>query len=124
MREESSVTDSHNSIVIDDTKVPAAKTLAAVVYALQAASFLLGFTLVVAVIINYVKKEDVQGTWLSSHFRWQVRTFWFSLLWSILGFLTFYIVIGYFILTAGAIWLIYRIVKGWLYLSDGKEMYV
>ena len=101
----------------------AAKTVTTVVYALQAASFLAGITFIVAIIINYVKKKDVQGTWLESHFRWQIRTFWFSLLWSLLGAATFLAVIGYFILVADMIWLIYRIVKGWLYLADGKEMY-
>ena len=100
-----------------------AQHIATIVYALQAASFLVGFTFIVAVIINYVKKEDVQGTWLESHFRWQIRTFWFSLLWSVIGVITFVLVIGYFILIAGAIWLAYRIIKGWLRLSEGKEMY-
>ncbi|MCW8859996.1 MAG: hypothetical protein OQK97_09915 [Deltaproteobacteria bacterium] len=103
--------------------MPSAKTLTGVVYALQAASFLFGVSLIVAVIINYVKKNDVQGTWLESHFRWQIRTFWFSLLWSILGIITFVAVIGYFILVADLVWLIYRIVKGWLSLAEGKEMY-
>jgi len=99
------------------------KTLTMIVYALQAASFFLGLTLFIAVIINYVKKEDVRGTWLESHFRWQIRTFWFSLLWSLVGVLTFVAVIGYFILLADMLWLIYRIVKGWLRLADGKTMY-
>ncbi|MEO5703269.1 MAG: hypothetical protein ABIQ54_05235 [Gammaproteobacteria bacterium] len=94
-----------------------------VVYALQAASFLVGFTLIIAVIINYVKLDDVKGTWLESHFRWQIRTFWYSLLWSILGIITFVIIIGYYILIADAIWIIYRIAKGWLRLIDKKPMY-
>jgi len=99
------------------------KITTTIVYALQAASFLLGFTFLIAVIINYVKKDDVYGTWLESHFRWQIRTFWFSVLWSILGFITLFILIGYFILFANAIWLIYRIVKGWLRLAENKAMY-
>ena len=100
------------------------KTITRVVYALQAASYLLGVTIVIAVIVNYVKKSSVQGSWLESHFRWQIRTFWFSLLWSVIGFITFYIGVGYLILGADMIWVIYRIVKGWLRLEDGKEMYV
>ncbi|MBN1957334.1 MAG: hypothetical protein JW773_03945 [Desulfuromonadales bacterium] len=102
---------------------PSAKTLTMLVYALQAASFLLGLTLFVAVIINYVKREEVRGTWLESHFRWQIRTFWFSLWWSLLGVLTFVAVIGYFILIADMLWLIYRIVKGWLQLANAQPMY-
>lgn len=93
------------------------------VYALQAASFLTGITFIIAVIINYIKLDDVKGTWLESHFRWQIRTFWYSLLWMLLGWITFIIVVGYFILIAAAIWLIYRIAKGWLRLIDKKPMY-
>jgi len=98
------------------------KTLTAVVYGLQAASFLIGLSAIVAVVINYVKREDVAGTWLESHFRWQIRTFWFALLWGVVGVLLFVFVVGYFVLVADAIWIIYRIVKGWLNLNDGKPM--
>ena len=94
-----------------------------VVYALQAASFVVGISLVAALIINYVKRDDVQGTWLVSHFRWQIRTFWFTLLWGFLGGLTWILVIGHFILIAAGIWLVYRIVKGWVFLSERKPMY-
>lgn len=99
------------------------KTITTIVYALQAVSFFIGITFIAAVILNYVKKEDVQGTWLASHFRWQIRTFWFGLLWSIIGFISLIIIVGYFILIANAIWIVYRIIKGWLRLSEGKPMY-
>jgi len=92
------------------------------IYALQAASFFLGLSLFAAVIVNYIKKEDVSGTWLESHFRWQIRTFWFTLLWLFLGALTFIVVIGYFILTGAAIWLIYRIAKGWIFLAERRPL--
>ncbi len=99
------------------------KTLTMIIYALQAASFLLVITLAIAIIINYVKKNEVGGTWLESHFRWQIRTFWFALLWAVVGFVTLFFYIGIFILLANAIWVIYRIVKGGLHLNDNKEMY-
>jgi uncharacterized membrane protein len=95
-----------------------------VVYALQAAGFLLGITWIVGVVVNYVKLEDVAGTWLASHFRWQIRTFWFGLLWGVLGAILVVVVIGVVVLIADCIWIIYRIVKGWLRLNDRKEMYV
>ncbi|MCG8035686.1 MAG: hypothetical protein JAZ19_01495 [Candidatus Thiodiazotropha taylori] len=98
-------------------------TLTVGVYALQAASFLFVITLLIGVIINYVKRDDVRGTWLESHFRWQIRTFWFVLLWSIIGFITTVILIGYVILFINAVWLIYRIAKGWLSLQDEKGLY-
>lgn len=102
----------------------AQKTITTMVYALQAISFLLGITYIVAIIINYVKKDAVRGTWLESHFRWQIRTFWFSLLWSAIGIVGMFFIIGYAVLIANAIWVIYRIVKGWLRLNEGKDMYI
>ena len=99
------------------------KSLTAVIYALQAAGFFVGLTWIVAVVMNYVKKDDVAGTWLQSHFRWQIRTFWFGLLWGAIGGVLCVIFIGFAILFANAVWIIYRIVKGWLNLNDGKPMY-
>ena len=77
----------------------------------------------VAVILNYVKNADAKGSWLESHFRWQIRTFWFTLLWIVVGVVLVYMLIGIPILVAATIWLIYRVVKGWMFLADGKEMY-
>jgi len=98
------------------------RTLTAVVYGLQAGVFLIGLSAIVAVVINYVKLDEVASTWLESHFRWQIRTFWFGLLWGAIGSLLFVFVVGWFILMADAVWIIYRIVKGWLNLNDGKPM--
>ncbi|MBQ0746624.1 MAG: hypothetical protein KBT82_06220 [Marinobacter sp.] len=97
------------------------RNLAVVVYILQGLSFFLGgITGLVGVIINYVKLDDVAGTWVEPHFRWQIRTFWIGLLWSVIGVVTTFIIIGWFILLGISIWLIYRIVKGALALNDGK----
>jgi uncharacterized membrane protein len=106
----------------DADKLAKLKTLTAVVYGLQAAGFIVGLTWIVGVVVNYVKKDDVAGTWLESHFRWQIRTFWFGLLWGVIGMLTFILIVGWFILIADAIWIIYRIVKGWLRLSENREV--
>lgn len=98
-----------------------ARNLAVVVYILQGLSFFLGgITGLVGVIINYVKLDEVRGTWVESHFRWQIRTFWIGLLWTVIGIVTTFIIIGWFILLGISIWLIYRIVKGALALNDGK----
>jgi uncharacterized membrane protein len=94
-----------------------------VVYALQAIAFFVGLTSVVGIIINYIKLSEAQGTWLASHFRWQIRTFWFALLWFVVGFITSFIFIGYIIMFANVIWMIYRVAKGWLRLNDNKPMY-
>jgi uncharacterized membrane protein len=98
------------------------RTLTTVVYALQAVGIFVQITWIVAVVINYVKRDETRGTWLESHFNWQIRTFWWGLLWAALGVITFLIVIGWLILIADTIWLVYRIVKGWLYLYDNKPI--
>ena len=98
------------------------KTVATIVYALQAVGFFVGITWIVAVVLDYVKKDDAKGTWLESHFRWQIRTFWFGLLWGVLGAILLLVVVGYFVLLADAIWIIYRIVKGWLKLAENKPV--
>ena len=115
-------------------------TVAHVIYALHAFSaltglvsaafvvtaFLTGWPSIIAVIINYVKRPDVRGTWLDSHFSWQIRTFWFAVLWVLIGAILFATVVG--ILFAWAIWVItgvwvlYRIVRGWLALVSHKAM--
>lgn len=107
-----------------DERSKSLKTLTTVIYALYAASFLVGISAIVAIVVNYVKKDDVAGTLYESHFRWQIRTFWFGLLWSVLGVLTYLILIGWAILFANAVWIIYRIVKGWLRLHDDQPMYL
>ena len=106
-----------------DPREASLRRLTMIVYALQVASFLLGFTLLVAVIINYVQRGEVAGTWLESHFRWQIRTFWYSLLWLGVGLASLIVVVGFFILMGSALWLLYRAIRGWLSLEEGKAMY-
>ena len=100
------------------------KNLVLLIYGLQALSFILGITFLVALILNYVKYDTVQGSWLESHFKWQIRTFWFAFLWSIIGIATMLFLVGYIILTLNALWVFYRILIGWLRLSDNKAMYL
>ena len=80
--------------------------------------FFTGIAWIVAVVMDYVKVDDTKGTWLESHFAWQIKTFWVSLAGSILGWLTVWILIGWLLLFAIGVWAIYRIVKGWLALND------
>ena len=98
------------------------RNITMVVYGLQAAAFLVGITFIAAVIVNYIKRPDVAGTIYESHFTWQIRTFWWSLLWGFLTLLTIWIGVGFLIGMAAAIWLVYRIVKGWLNLNEGKPV--
>lgn len=99
------------------------KTVTLVVYALQALSFFFGVTALVAVVINYVKRDDAAGTVYASHFDWQIRTFWWGLLWTVLGFMLILALgLGFVVLFAAWVWAIYRVVKGWLKLTEGKPV--
>jgi len=113
---------SEETVVPDVVEMKLLKNLTQVVYILYALSYFAGITAIIGIIINYVKKEEVAGTWLESHFRWQIRTFWFGLLWAVIGAATAVILIGFAILFANFCWIIYRIVKGWLNLNDNKPM--
>jgi uncharacterized membrane protein len=118
--------ETHNTAhaeAVSDDRLRFDKNVTKAVYALQAASFLFGITLIAAVMVNYIKRDDVKGTWLESHFRWQMRTFWYSLLWAVVGIITYLVGVGIIILAVDIVWLLYRIIKGWIYLADGKEMY-
>ena len=94
--------------------------------ALIVTSFLSGWPSIIAVIINYVKRDEVRGTWLDSHFSWQLRTFWYALLWLFVIFLLFITLIGIIIAVpvgfAVGIWIVYRIARGWMALGQGKAL--
>jgi uncharacterized membrane protein len=92
-------------------------------------AFLTGWPSIIAVIVNYVKRSDVRGTWLETHFRWQIRTFWFGLLWVTLCGLFIVATLGIGLLIAWlplmlvGLWFIYRVARGWLRLRDHRPMY-
>ena len=92
-------------------------------------AFLTGWPSLIAVVLNYVKRGDVRGTWLESHFRWQIRTFWYGLLWVslCLGFVVITLGIGILVawlpLVIVSVWFVYRVVRGWLALRDRRPMY-
>ena len=123
---------------------PSLVTLTHVVYGLHSLSlvigafgaatiigaFLFGWPSIIAVIINYVKRGEVAGTWLESHFRWQIRTFWYAALWALLVVVVSVpltlVLIGFAIWSIGlfalGIWATYRIVRGWLALNDRRPL--
>jgi uncharacterized membrane protein len=124
----------------DQNPPPSLVTTANIVYGLHALSILIGLTSavtivgafvfgvpsIVAVIVNYIHQPKAQGTYLESHFRWQIRTFWFALLWIVIGVMMFVTLIGiplaWIICIAAGIWVIYRVARGWLTLQDRKPM--
>jgi uncharacterized membrane protein len=121
--------------------MPAVLTVGHLVYALHTFAIVVGIIgaatvigsfvgslpSIVAVILNYVKRGDARGTWIASHYRWQIRTFWFTLLWALIGWALIITIIGAVvgvpILIALTLWLIYRIGRGWLRLRDRRPMY-
>jgi len=122
--------------------MPSVLTVANIVYALHTLAIVIGIAgaatvvgsflgsvpSIVAVILNYVKRGDARGTWAASHYRWQIRTFWFALLWAVIAILLIITIIGlifgYMVLGLLTLWLIYRIARGWLRLRDRRPMYV
>lgn len=107
---------------VADSKIASLKTLTTVTYALYALALFVGVSAIVAIVLNYIKREDVQGTWLESHFKWQISTFWWTLLWCVVGWATFLILIGWVVWGVAFVWYVYRIAKGWLNLNDNKPM--
>ena len=128
------ITTPSDSLVTTTHVVYALHTLGLVIGAFGTATvigtFLFGWPSIIAVIINYVKRSDVRGTWLDSHFSWQIRTFWWAMLWAVIIFIVgavFSIVlVGFAIWIIGfcllGIWAIYRIARGWLRLKDHQPM--
>ena len=95
-------------------------------------NFLCGIPSLIAVIMNYARRSAVRGTFLESHFRWQIRTFWFALFWAIvigaISFVLAFVLIGFVTWIVGAmllgIWVVYRVARGWFALRDRRPMYV
>ena len=94
--------------------------------ALIITTFLTGWPSIIAVIINYIKRGNVYGTYLDSHFGWQIRTFWYALLWMTIAVILFMTVIGivlaYIVAVGAGIWISYRIIRGWIALNEGRSM--
>jgi uncharacterized membrane protein len=122
------------------TPDPSLITTTHIIYGLHALSILIGLTSaitvvgafvfgipsIIAVIVNYVNQASARGTFLESHFRWQIRTFWFALMWILIGIVLFVTIIGipiaWIVIVGAGIWVIYRIARGWLTLQDRKPM--
>ena len=123
-----------------DTSPSSAKTIAQVIYALHALSILIGLTSavtvvgafvfgvpsIIAVVMNYIYQAGARGTFVESHFRWQIRTFWFAAAWVVAAGFLFITLIGiplsFGIWIATGLWVIYRVARGWITLQDRKPM--
>ncbi len=115
-------TDIKKSQENDNQKRLSPKNITQIVYLCQALSFFFGITVIAGVILNYLKRDEVKGTWLESHFVWQIRTFWIGLMASFVGFILVFILIGFLILAATLVWIIYRVIRGYLLLDADKPI--
>ncbi|KWR91623.1 DUF4870 family protein [Cupriavidus sp. IDO] len=112
----------------DSDQLSSLRKLMHILYALYAIFWLTGgVTALIAIVVDYVKRDDARGTLYASHFAWQIRSFWWSVVWAALGGLlfatVFLIPLAFGVWAVLSLWMLYRIVKGWLYLNDSKPMY-
>ena len=92
--------------------------------------FVFGLPSIIAVIMNYARRSEAHGTWLESHFSWQLTTFWSAVLWGLvvigISVILMVIAIGFLTLPIGIIliglWITYRVLRGWLALKDGRPV--
>tara|TARA_R110002049_G_scaffold156512_7_gene321553 strand:+ start:276 stop:638 length:363 start_codon:yes stop_codon:yes gene_type:complete len=89
-------------------------------------AFLSGWPSILAVILNYIQRDETRGTYLESHFLWQIRTFWYALLWLIVGGVLVVTIIGIplalIIVVVVGLWVLYRMLRGLARLMDGEPM--
>ncbi|AZS77697.1 MULTISPECIES: DUF4870 family protein [Achromobacter] len=117
------------SVIVSDPQTPLPgttldlRTLTHVAYGLFALGFLtsgiLGIATLAAVVLMYLKRSDAAGTVYAAHFDWMLRTFWWAMLWLAISAIAIYIFIGWISLIATIVWVLYRLIKGWLALLDG-----
>ena len=131
-----------NETMAPETRRPSDSlvTTAHVVYGLHALSvligassiativgaFVFGIPSIIAVIINYAMQSEARGTFVESHFRWQIRTFWFAALWSVVSILLFFSIVGipfsWLLIVGVGLWVVYRIARGWVALANREPL--
>ena len=123
-----------------DNQLDGPRAWAHVMYALHALSalsdiltsatvvgaFVFGWPSIIAIAINYITREQVRGTWLDSHWRWQLRSFWFAALWLLIAGLLFITLVGIppaiLAIIGTGVWVLYRVIRGWMALLDRRAM--
>ncbi len=91
---------------------------------------LMGLIGIAGVVIAYVKRDDARGTWVASHLRWLIRTFWYSLLWAAIGWIVLLVLgliligipLAILIWAAASIWVIYRVIRGYLLFNQSRPV--
>lgn len=121
------ISDAQTSIIdplAENERERRLRILTHILYGLYAAFWATGgVSVLVAIIINYVKSADTVGTLYATHFRWQIRTFWWAVAGCVVSAMLALFLVGFVIFFVVAVWMLYRVIKGWLYLFDGKPMF-
>lgn len=108
--------------------------------------FTAGLLWIVPIVMNYMKRHDAEGSWLATHFDWQIKTFWYSIVWFCLGIIIIVFAlggvgvsvladsgniaigsvllaaVGLLIMTFTFIWHLYRVIRGWIALTDNRPV--
>lgn len=106
----------------NDAREQSARNFTLAVYVLQAAGIVAGVTALVGVAINYAKRSETRGTIYESHFNWQIRTFWWGLLWLAVGSVLTEVLIGFLILAVAGVWYLYRVIRGLIAWSGNRAL--
>ena len=93
-----------------------------ITYALYALGLVTGIFAIAGLIVAYIKRDDAAGTYLASHYSWVIRTFWWGLLWTCIGLILAIVAVGFVVLAVVWIWWVYRIIKGWLRLTEKRAV--
>ncbi len=108
----------HNSPAPNDSL----RTYTIIIYALYALSLVNGITALVGVIMAYLKRDEMAGTVYQSHAQYLIKTFWYTLLGMLIGWITMFIFIGFAVILAASVWFIYRMVAGFIKLLDNQPV--
>ena len=92
---------------------------ARLIYILYLVGLIIGVTMLIGLVMAYVYRGGAPA-WLASHYRFQIRTFWIGLLYSVIGIVSSVLFIGWLILLFVLVWLIVRCVRGLKYLAAGE----
>lgn len=113
-----------NNLSKTDTDLASLKQYNQISYILYLVGYVVGFTWLIAIIMNYIKRDEMRGTWLESHVNYQIKTFWVSLAGYVIGGLLAIVLIGFVILFVVFVWNVYRLIKGLIALNDNKSIQV
>ena len=91
-------------------------------YILYVVSLFVGITMLAAIVMNYIKRDEARNTWMESHVEWQIKTFWQALIWGVIGTILTVVLVGFVILALVSVWYIYRVIKGLIVFLDNKPI--